>query len=378
MNIALLSEKYTPDIGGLAISTERFAGLITSAGHNVRVFCPSLGLSPSETRTLIHSGVSVTRFGAHKRVDDTLVDWFELIVEEHKHEAFDVLHSYFLTQAGFVAAYTGKYLHIPSVVSIRGNDIERAPFDPAKFSHVMFALQNASAVTTNAAELANKAKAFLDREFVLIPNGIDTTIFKPIHRNDILAESIGLTSQERVIGFVGELREKKGLATLLRAYTQVNKTQPTSLLIVGDVRTGEDQKVFDEIRSTIPDSKIVITGYVSNHDLPSYYSLMDVFVHPSLRDGMPNALLEAMACEKPVIATPVGGVLDVVRDCENGRLVQVNDINSLTSIIQEVLSDGNLQKQLGRSARQTVQSEFTLQNELDSNLLLYRNLGLRV
>jgi hypothetical protein len=85
----------------------------------------------------------VTRFGAHKRVDDTLVDWFELIVEEHQREPFDLIHAYFLPMAGFVGTYAGKYLNIPSVVSIRGNDIERAAFDPSKFSHVMYALQNA-------------------------------------------------------------------------------------------------------------------------------------------------------------------------------------------------------------------------------------------
>ena len=107
MKIALLSEKYTPDIGGLAISTERLARLLTSAGHNVRVFSPTLSLPPSEKRSLLSSGVSITRFGAHKRVDDTLVDWFEFIVEEHKRDPFDILHAYFLTQAGFVATYTG-------------------------------------------------------------------------------------------------------------------------------------------------------------------------------------------------------------------------------------------------------------------------------
>jgi glycogen synthase len=133
MNIALLSEKYTPDIGGLAISTERLARLLASTGHDVRLFCPSRNLLPSEQRTLTHSGVSVTRFGVHKRVDDTLVDWYELIVAEHKREPFDVLHAYFLTQAGFVATFAGKYLNIPSVVSIRGNDIERAAFDPSRF-----------------------------------------------------------------------------------------------------------------------------------------------------------------------------------------------------------------------------------------------------
>jgi len=163
MKIALLSEKYTPDIGGLAISSERFARLLSFAGYEARVFAPTLNLPPSEKRTLTHSGVSVTRFGAHKRVDDTLVDWFELIVEEHTRKPFDLLHAYFLNQAGFIATYAGKYLNIPSVVSIRGNDIEHAAFDPSKFSQVMYALQNAGAVTTNASELVNKARAFFNR-----------------------------------------------------------------------------------------------------------------------------------------------------------------------------------------------------------------------
>src|SRR5215207_10373716 len=154
MNIALLSEKYTPDIGGLAISTERFERLMSSAGHEVRVFCPSLNLPPSEQRTLTHNSVSVTRFGAHKRVDDTLVDWFELLVQEHKRASIDVIHAYFLTQAGFVGAYAGRYLNIPSVVSARGNDLERAVFDPSRASHILYSLRHASAVTTNANELA--------------------------------------------------------------------------------------------------------------------------------------------------------------------------------------------------------------------------------
>jgi glycosyltransferase involved in cell wall biosynthesis len=377
MNIALLTEKYTPDIGGLAISAERFARLLACAGHQVRVFCPSLNLPPSERRTHIQSGVGITRFGAHKRVEDTLVDWFELLVEEHRQSAFDVLHAYFLTQAGFVAAYTGKYLHIPSVVSIRGNDIERAPFDPGKFSHVMYTLQNAGAVTTNASVLREKAKAFLDREITLIPNGIDSELFRPMQRNAALTEALGLEGDGKIIGFVGELRKKKGLATLLRAYAQTLNTQPVALLIVGEVRAGEDRKLFEELRSSIPKSKIVVTGYVSNHDIPSYYSVMDVLVHPSLRDGMPNAILEAMACGKAVIATPAGGITDVLHDGKNGRMVAINDINSLSSIMQEILSDKTLQGSLGTAARQTILGKFTLQNELDGNLALYCKLGLK-
>lgn len=394
MKIALLTEKYTPDIGGLAISTERLARLLTSAGHNVRVFAPTLSLPPSEKRTLPSNGVSVTRFGTHKRIDDTLVDWFELIFEEHKREVFDVLHAYFLPQAGFVATYAGKYLNIPSVVSIRGNDIERAAFDPSKFSHVVYALQNASAVTTNTSELVKKAKAFFDRDVVLIPNGIDTKHFKRMDKNLALAESLGLKNLESdglpsvvgefaprlqnnpVVGFVGELREKKGLTTLLHAYAQINKKQSTALLIVGEVRAGEDKKVFDEFQTSNPDSRIIVTGYVSHNDLPAYYSLIDVFVHPSLRDGMPNAVLEAMACEKPVIVTPVGGITDMIENGKNGLFVNVNDVNQFTDAISELLDNPEKRIKLGISARETITNKFTPKKELEANLEVYRKIGI--
>ena len=397
MKIALLSEKYTPDIGGLAISTGRMGHLLASAGCEVRVFAPSGNLTPSEKQTLPHSGVSVTRFGAHKRVDDTLADWFELIVDEHKREPFDLLHAYFLPMAGFVAVYAGKYLNIPSVVSIRGNDIERAAFDPSKFSHVMYALQNASAVTTNASELAKKAKAFIDREIFLIPNGIDTECFKPMKRNEGLAEALGLGERKRkeerngeslreashwkvesgnpVIGFVGELREKKGLAALLNVYAQICKKQPISLLIVGEIRDGEDKKIFEDFRLANPQLPITVTGHIPHNDLPAYYSLMDVFVHPSLRDGMPNAVLEAMACGKTVIATPVGGVKDVLVDEVNGLLVNVNDAEGLAEKVAEALSLPEKRESIGRAARGAVVNQFTLEKELQANLKIYQSLG---
>jgi glycogen synthase len=100
MKIALLSEKYTPDLGGLAISTGRLGDSLAAAGHDVRVFCPSPNLPATIKQTQRSDGVHVTRFGAHKRVDDTLVNWFEFIVEEHQREPFDLIHAYFLPMAG--------------------------------------------------------------------------------------------------------------------------------------------------------------------------------------------------------------------------------------------------------------------------------------
>jgi glycosyltransferase involved in cell wall biosynthesis len=254
----------------------------------------------------------------------------------------------------------------------------------------MYALQNASAVTTNASELAKKAKAFIDREVFLIPNGIDTGCFKPMERNEGLAEALGLEAGKRkeersgewkvesgcpVIGFVGELREKKGLATLLSAYAQICKKGDVSLLIVGEVRDGEDKKLFDEFRVTNPQLPIIVTGQIPHKDLPAYYSLMDVFAHPSLRDGMPNAILEAMACGKTVIATPVGGVKDVIVDEVNGLLVNVNDAEGLAEKVAEALSQPEKRESIGRAARDAVLHRFTLEKELQANLKIYESLG---
>lgn len=393
MKIALLSEKYTPDIGGLAISTGRLGDLLASAGHDVRLFAPSPNLPATIKQSHRSGNISIKRFGTHKRVDDTLVDWFELIAEEHQREPFDVIHAYFLPMAGFVGAYAGKYLGLPSVVSIRGNDIERATFDPSKFSHVMYALQNADAVTTNATVLAKKAKAFVEREIRVIPNGIDTDRFKPMEKNEMLAEAIGVDVDSGnllsgigeqaprfhnyVIGFVGELREKKGLATLLSSYAQLAKKMQVSLLVVGEIRDGDDHKLFTDFRESNLEHRIIVTGHVPHKDLPSYYSLMDVFVHPSLRDGMPNAVLEAMACGKSVIATPVGGVLDVLEDGVNGFFVNVNDTQGLAEKMAEVLSQPEKREAIGRSAREAVLSHYTLEKELQANLQIYQSLGVK-
>lgn len=112
--------------------------------------------------------------------------------------------------------------------------------------------------------------------------------------------------------------------------------------------------------------------------MPAYYALMDVFVHPSLRDGMPNALLEAMACEKAVVATPVGGIKDVIEDGKNGVLVDVNDTDGLTQSIVQLISQPENRRAISKSARETVLRRFTSEKELEANQRVYQLLGLKI
>jgi glycosyltransferase involved in cell wall biosynthesis len=87
---------------------------------------------------------------------------------------------------------------------------------------------------------------------------------------------------------------------------------------------------------------------------------------------MPNAVLEAMACGKTVIATPVGGMLDVIEDKVNGILINVNDVDELAREIAEALSQSGKREAIGRSARETILGQFTPEKELQANLRIYQ------
>ena len=377
MRIALLTEKYPPDEGGLAVSAHRLARGLVSAGHAVEVFALSGRLAPGEADCAADGGLLVRSFGQHRRADDTLAVWFGVLTARHAEQPFDLLHAYFLPQAGFVAAYAGRYLGVHSVVSARGNDLDRAVFDPGKSAHVRFALERASAVTANTRDLARKAAALAPGQTVrLIPNGVDSQRFAPRPADPVLAASLGLEGRP-CLGFVGQARAKKGLAALLIAYRGLAASSAADciphLLLIGGVRADDKDtlRVFQKQNPGLPVQ--TVTG-IAPEALPPYYNLLDVLLMPSLQDGLPNALLEGMASGCAVLATSAGGIPDAIRHGENGLLVPPGNAPALADALAALLADPALRGRLGQAARATATSDFTLEREVALNLELYQSL----
>ena len=211
MKIAILSEKYPPDPGGLAVSTQRLASLLQFSGNLVEVFAPKESLQPGCKYSVQEGGVIVNRFGAQRRQDDTLADWFELFVDRQVEKPFDLVHGFYLVQAGFLAAYLGNYFHIPSMVSARGNDLDRAVLHLGKAAHVLYALQHSNMITANSHELVRKARALAPgKDVEYIPNSVDGNLFLPGKRDEALIQKLEIGNRQ-VIGFSGEARAKKGL-----------------------------------------------------------------------------------------------------------------------------------------------------------------------
>jgi len=381
MKIGLISEKFPPDPGGLAVSSARLADGLAAAGCQVRVFCLAAAGSeagiPGSTIETVQAGVQVFRLQPFARTDETLAAWFDLITTAHHHDPFDLLHGYYLVQAGFLAVFASNFLGLPSVVSGRGNDLDRAVFDPAKAAHILYALQHASRVTANTHELLRKAQALLgppaaarpaaDR-LAYVPNGVDAGLFQPPASAPLLAPEL---SGAPVLGFAGEARAKKGLAALLLACAEVNRQRPLDLLIAGGLRSGPDKDLFKVFKKQNPGLNLVVLPYVPLAEMPAVYAQMDILALPSLHDGLPNALLEGMACARPIVATPVGGMADVLCHNENALLVEPGSVEALAQAILTLLADPGLASRLAAQARRDVLAGCTIQTEINAYLGLY-------
>ena len=369
MRIALLSDKYPPDSGGLAISTQRLAQQLLHAGHEVRVWSPASEGAAASARV---AGVEVQRLPQVRRVDDQLAEWFNLLRTDWQTRPVDVVHVYFITSLAFVTTYAARTLGLPVIVSARGNDLDRAVFDAARAAHILYAVQQATIVTANSRDLQHKARALSARSVELIPNGVAAQHFRSSARDENLAQALGIHGRA-VIGFVGEARAKKGLASLLIAYRAVAQTRSVVLLLVGGVRR-DDRELLKVFQKQCPDLPVIVVPYTTSEALPAYYNLIDVLALPSLRDGLPNALLEGMACECAIVGSRAGGIPDALVDGQNGRLVAPGNAEALACAIGELLDDVETRRRFGQAARETVLRAFTLEQELEKNLSLYRQM----
>jgi glycosyltransferase involved in cell wall biosynthesis len=372
--VCFLSDTYPPDVGGLAISTERNARLLVQAGHEVHVCVPSASLPPGEVQKTVENEVEVHRLGPQKRMHDTLTDWFELVTGLGGELRFDLLHGFFAAYAGYLAVYAARYLGAWSLVSVRGNDLDRLIFDPARAPFILYALEHADAVTAVTRDLQRKVLALVNRQGVVhVPNSVDAELFHPSTPHAALRNELGLDQEGYVLGFVGEARAKKGLTLLLKAFAKVATKADAHLLLIGGLRP-KDEEIYQLFRRRNPELSLHLVPYVPQSELVNYYNLMDLVLMPSLRDGLPNALLEAMACERTVVASDVGGLSDVIEDGQNGFLVPPRDKQALVDRTLSALADADQRRVLGQAARATILRDYTPQHELNNNLRIYHQL----
>lgn len=193
---------------------------------------------------------------------------------------------------------------------------------------------------------------------VVVPNFVEPEAFTAPDAGGLAAlqATLGLRDQRPVVGAVANLRPIKGHADLLRAFAQVRAAFPSAVLVI--VGEGSERLALEQLARELGLADGVrMPGSLPSR--PSPHWAFDVSVLASHGEGFPNAVLEAMACGRPVVATRVGGVLDVIRDGETGMLVDSGDVDGLFRGIVEMLRDADLRRRYGEAGRRVSSQEYS-------------------
>lgn len=206
---------------------------------------------------------------------------------------------------------------------------------------------------------------------VLIENGIDAEQYR---RTLPLAEAkarLGVPAGRHVVGTVGRLSPEKGFDLLIQAVDRILKQgKDMELLIVG---AGDERASLQRLIETLgQQARIRLLGY--REDTAALYQAMDVFVSSSLREGLPNVLLEAMALETPVLGTRIAGIPQLIEEGNNGVLVEPGSVDGLTRGLLTLLGSEELRLRLGQAGRRTIETRFSFRHRMDQVRCLYDGL----
>jgi glycosyltransferase involved in cell wall biosynthesis len=233
-----------------------------------------------------------------------------------------------------------------------------------------FIVRGADRVVAVSEEICRKMKRLGVREerLCVIDNGVNLNRSPANREPDSIKTSLGIKKDAKVIGTVGALTKEKGHVYLLKAVASVTKDSPEAVfLVVGD---GKERSSLEKIGLELGiGNNVIFTGM--RKDVPDILSILDVFVLPSLNEGLPMALLEAQAARVPTISTRVGAIPNVMEDGTTGILIPPKDPEAIARAINRVLSDRDTAIKMAEKGFEKVRDHFSSEIMASKYISLY-------
>ena len=364
MKIALVSDWYYPKTGGVATHIRDLALHLRSRGHEVMIVTNNCGVH--EDKQLNEEEVSIYRVSG---LTDPLLSInlspyasreLRNFLSEENPDIFHAHHAFTpLSLRGMAVANEENFRTVLTThsISIAYDSPVWDIFNQA-FPVLGWFIDKADRIIA----VSNAAKAFIShftqKEVVVIPNGVDSKKFHPNWNRERLREELGI-EEEHIILSVGRISYRKGIHVLLNAMKILTEeVDDIRLIIIGE---GE-MSLFLRTQARLLDieDRVSFMGYVPSQQLPKFFGVTDIFVLPSITaEAFGIVLLEAMASGKPIVATNVGGIPEVVESSKSGILVGPGDEYALAKVIFSLLKDENLRNELGKNGRKAVEKRYS-------------------
>src|SRR3989338_270594 len=281
----------------------------------------------------------------------------------------DVIHSYLFLD-NLIARLIGKLTGKKVLCSKRDSDRWK-PW----FVHIFNKLTAwfADATVTNFKDGITELRknSISENKIYYVPNGKNIKDYKLKIPKEEAKRLLGFSERNLIITFTGRLVWYKGQDYLIKAFSSILAKYPNAkLLLVGE---GKNRKNLEQLVYKLNlNNKIIFLG--SRNDIPQILKATDIFVSPSLRDGMPGVIMEAMAAGLPVIATNADGSKDLIKNYENGIFIPIKDNDVITEKVIELIENKKLAQKLAKNARKTIARDFTIDRMINGYQSIYEKL----
>ncbi len=379
MRICFVSRRYFPAISGMSIYAANLLRQLVNAGHEVTMISQYRGDAFGRgvygggpppavpgMRVVGMEALGEQDGGDFERDIDTLVD---AIAREHAEAPFDILHAQYGYPTGWATLLASRRLGVPNLVSIQGGDGHWVGSCCETHRQAMLrVLDHAGSLLIGgrsfAQEVHDRLGTPLER-FTLVPGAVDTECFTP--PGDAAQHS---HSPVRLL-YHGRVDRRKGVLDFLAALPQLRHSWQATISGIGP-----DLEPARELAATLGlAGRVVFSGYADYAAVPAIYQAHDVFVSPTYAEGFSNTILEAMASGHAVLSCRSVGVVDCLRDGENGLLVEAGDVAALTVALDRLLGDEPLRRRLAATALAECRRVYSWHAVGDQIMALYASLA---
>lgn len=388
MNVCFLSREYPPRInGGVGVYIYEMARTLTELGHTAHVITQA---SEGEEEN-IEDGVYVYRVKPVKLpvflfIRNNLARTFERLEYSFavskklkqivKKKQIDVVESTDARIEGFWYYLIHKKpallikLHTPESIIFDWNNIPRSLDHSILKIIEEFWFMKARKLLCISAEMPHVLSKYYKYDFrgiIQLPNPVNVDLFKP----DWNSES----RQERSILYAGRLEFRKGVHVLIRVIPEILKEFPGAKFIFIGRDDGMKPYMLRKIKEFACEKNTLFLDHLPRNELPGYYQKSSLCVIPSLWENFPYACLEAMACGKPVVASCVGGITEIIENGINGVLVAPGSVKELARAIIGLLRDKPLADKLGKAASESITERYNRFKIAEESIKIYQGVN---
>ncbi|MGJ5630385.1 glycosyltransferase [Nostoc sp. CALU 1950] len=380
--ICITTLEYPPDIGGVGESVHRIAKMLNDSGYEVHiaVFRSKQRLVSDGSRrrasctSTLQDGVFVHRIKSAVRTQTTEIQdffsdvYFQLKCLHQKHN-FDLFHAFFLNEAGYVTTLLARENDVPVINSVRGSDLHKHIFNPKNHAQIAWILENSDWVTFVSRDLLKRASVITPS--VKLKSSAFWNSIAPIDFEEFPTPSLVKELPGIVIGSSGRFRDKKGIEFLLDACAELGKELDLTLLLIGDFVDKEQEYWQQQIQQSEIGHRLRITGITSRQEALAYLPHLDIVAIPSLNEGCPNTLLEAMLASRAIIGTRVDAIAEIIEDGVDGLLINPGSTEELIAAIRYLATQPELRQKLGAKAKTKVTQQLAPSVEYQNWMNVY-------